>query len=521
MKKYLVLLVILVSALFLSAYAIRDDIEVEDDWYMNYIDPDRAVAYDSLIYLFMLKGGGAYDTVRITDTLCSVTFFADTGFNVRSRHINMGNIATNSVTGLLSFASGWDDTVIGVYSFAFGRGNKITATGGASGIWGLDNYINVGYSACWGFNDTVNAAYSACWGNNNNVGVSGDASGIWGTNNVAGGVNGAVWGNHNTIYASADDAGILGGVTNQIRGDYSICSGESTLVNAKQSFVIGYRAKIQTSINTDSCDYLFGTGIIDSICYGFLIGDNVADILDRPHTFSVMLDTNDLNGYTEIGDSVVIDQDGDVWGIDTCWANYFIGHIVGGISSALVKTDSLWTNFINVRDSTAITIGNDVAMTNNDITGINVASGDTADFTIIEGDKVNTGFFFQELLQHWTHKAANSGASNFFYGGFTTLSPDSIVFDSLRVIWYTNHNDVYIDSVSVARGITRTTNDATVLMGDGTNYGAGSTGYVPVTYSINQTISFDWRLLFTFWVATSATAGAGNVYSAKVYGHYN
>lgn len=135
-------------------------------------------------------------------------------------------------------------------------------------------------------------------------------------------------------------------------------------------------------------------------------------------------------------------------------------------------------------------------------------------------EEVNASFFFQELLQDDAYPNVGSGATGIIYGGFTTFSADSFIMDSLRVLWKTTHNDVYIDSIALWRGFTRTINDATLLMGDGTNIGAGNTSIIGHTYIINQTASFDYRLKIQYWVATSGVAGNGLCYSTKAYSHY-
>ena len=138
----------------------------------------------------------------------------------------------------------------------------------------------------------------------------------------------------------------------------------------------------------------------------------------------------------------------------------------------------------------------------------------------IVGNKVESRFFFQELITSKNYVFAISGASTYSLGGFTTFSSDSFTLDSLRVMWYTNQNDVYIDSIALMRGITRTTEDPILLMGDGANYGAGTTTHIPITYTVDATISFDWRLRINFWVATSGVAGTGYCMGAKAYCHY-
>ena len=136
-------------------------------------------------------------------------------------------------------------------------------------------------------------------------------------------------------------------------------------------------------------------------------------------------------------------------------------------------------------------------------------------------EKVNASFFFQELFQDVVSaRGIAATASIDIWGGFTVFSSDSFIIDSLRTVWLTNHNDVYIDSVALYRGITRTAKDATLIMGDGTNLGAGNTFTVGHTYIVNQTVSFDWRLQFEFWVATSGGAGSGYLYTVKAYSHY-
>jgi len=330
MRKYLVLFIILISAFLLSAYATRDDIEVEDDWYMNYIDADRPVAYDSLIYLFMLKGGGAYDTVRIVDTLRSVTFFADTGFNVRSHYINMGDIATNSVTGLYSFACGLNDTVTGDGSNTFGGLNLITGdysfgVGYLSGLLG-------DYSFASGYSVTGSADYSVMFGSVINDSADYSFCGCYHNTTHSGARYSFSWGYNNFIYTSTgtrNGHGSFGlGYADTLCGRFSGALGTDINILTNYSYGLGSHITILGD-STNTNNFILGTGVIDSTNYAFLIGDAIADILARPHTFSVMLDTNDLNGYTEIGDSVVVDQDGDVWGIDSIWANYFIGNISG------------------------------------------------------------------------------------------------------------------------------------------------------------------------------------------------
>jgi len=133
---------------------------------------------------------------------------------------------------------------------------------------------------------------------------------------------------------------------------------------------------------------------------------------------------------------------------------------------------------------------------------------------------INPEYFFQELLQSEIIAGANSGSSVYFRSGFTIFSTDSFTIDSLRIVWYTNHNDVYIDSMNVKRGITRNSPDYTILFADGTNYGVGTATYVPITYIVNQTVSHDWRVQIQFFVATAATAGIGQCYSSKAYCHY-
>ena len=113
-----------------------------------------------------------------------------------------------------------------------------------------------------------------------------------------------------------------------------------------------------------------------------------------------------------------------------------------------------------------------------------------------------------------------NGTDKHFAGALHGATADSIIIDSLRVIHYTNHNDVYIDSVYMTRRFTRDGQDNTLIWGDGTDMGAGTLAWAGNSFVVDETVSRDWRMQFVFEIETASAGGNGYIGSVKVYGHY-
>jgi len=272
-KLFVFIGIVLLAVLLAGMYPVLDDFGVRSNWFMNFRSTDDGVAHDSATTWFVERGADTC-SVAVYDTLHNIKFLADSNFEVRSHHINMGNIATNTITDLYCF-------------------------GGGMNIYMPDS--NGSNSFAWGNRDTLLSPFcTAVFGINN---LSDTSSGGF----IAGGYN-KVKGSYTAVFGylqrAIDNAeyGFIAGqkCTLTTGGDNSYIFGNRCKIEASNSFVSGMDAKIWGESN-DTCCVLFGTGIIDSVPFAFLIGDEVGDVLNHPHTFASMLDTNYFTGVVGIG----------------------------------------------------------------------------------------------------------------------------------------------------------------------------------------------------------------------------
>ena len=151
------------------------------------------------------------------------------------------------------------------------------------------------------------------------------------------------------------------------------------------------------------------------------------------------------------------------------------------------------------------------------------------DEVLIHGNLRTTGavkpaMVYWDLLQDGaTYISGASGSSGGFYGSLQGATADSVIIDSIGLVYATSHNDVYVDSVNIVRGLTRNGNEwSTYPWGNGTNLGVGTTEavYYRYTSGFPVTVSVTWRMRWNFFVETSGTAGDAYVYTLKIYGHY-
>jgi len=263
-KLFVFIGIVLLAVLLAGMYPVRDDFGVRSDWFMNWRSSDAPTAEDTNIYLFIVHAADT-DTVRIVDTLHAVTFYADSLFAIRSLHINMGDIVNNDASGNYAFAGGWRDTVSGDYSFGWDVGGDITGN----------------YCAGFGYGNNISGNYS-----------------------------------------------FAGGGEHDISGTYSTSFGQNCDIEQWWSFATGRNAWIRGDPAYDSISQCFGIGVIDSVPHAFLIGDEAGDVLDRPHTFKVALDSAAVfvpnvecsaNVYIE-GETFFSD---DIWSLDGKY-HYFI-----------------------------------------------------------------------------------------------------------------------------------------------------------------------------------------------------
>jgi len=94
----------------------------------------------------------------------------------------------------------------------------------------------------------------------------------------------------------------------------------------------------------------------------------------------------------------------------------------------------------------------------------------------------------------------------------------------MKCVFVTDHNDVYLDSMVIYQGYR---NDgikigtADILYCNVTDYGAGNTDTLQVTYSgINITLSTTWKPRARIVGATSGAAGSVECYTGILYCHY-
>ncbi|MFA6094858.1 MAG: tail fiber domain-containing protein [Candidatus Paceibacterota bacterium] len=143
--------------------------------------------------------------------------------------------AWNTVNGLESLASGFNNNLRGDHSFAYGHGNEITNSS-YSTVLGLNNDAFGDYSFALGYNNTASSTNSA-----SAVGVSNNAFGqnssAFGWNNNAIEVNSSAFGYSNT--ASGMWAAAFG-YANNANADDSVAFGHGNTASAANSSAFGY-----------------------------------------------------------------------------------------------------------------------------------------------------------------------------------------------------------------------------------------------------------------------------------------
>lgn len=161
-------------------------------------------------------------------------------------HFTMSDHGANVASGKNSFAFGGGAVftpVIVTGDYSGGWGYQVTVAGEGAGGWGDVNEFNGNYCGGWGSFVTIDSATAGGWGDY--LLVRGISSGAIGRGDTV-----------ETPFSMAI------GVECQIRGDAS-----------------------------DSCGIVLGTGIVNSVPYAILVGDETTDILNTPHTFAIMLDS--------------------------------------------------------------------------------------------------------------------------------------------------------------------------------------------------------------------------------------
>lgn len=165
-------------------------------------------------------------------------------------------------------------------------------------------------------------------------------------------------------------------------------------------------------------------------------------------------------------------------------------------------------------------------------TGYRSGASYPGDFTF-EGDltvsgAVKPGVVFWEMMSNHTNDdyyldAVHTAVMQGWFDFDGATSTDSIVIDSIRFVIYTDHNDVYIDSIDIRKGLTRDTvyiGTGDVVWGDGTDRQKAASLFAGYTYTSIGTFAVDWRPQIRLNVETTSAGGIGYLMSAKIYGHY-
>jgi len=216
----------------------------------------------------------------------SLAVEAESLFTALSRHIVFGDVSSNVATGTFAWVAGDNDTASGDYSGGWGINNVFS--GDYTGGWGIYNTISANQSGGWGNGNTISGLATGGWGYNNTI--SGQHSGGWGYENTISGQRSGGWGIQNTISGYYSGGW---GYGNTISGYYSGGWNQDIIVQARWATALGYKAEVLGS-SSDTGSACIGTGVVDSVPYCILIGDEVSDTSRKPHCFHVALDSSVL-----------------------------------------------------------------------------------------------------------------------------------------------------------------------------------------------------------------------------------
>lgn len=273
-------------------------------------------------------------------------------------------------------------------------------------------------------------------------------------------------------------------------------------------------------------DYLthgWNSNLLDSLQIDRGISDYV--IVDTINADSTYTRTAVVNEDLYVNDNVYVD--------DSVKTDFLVPEDSSYVKSNYMLIDSLG----------AVKLKGTVNGNDNNITSVNKISGDTVDFTYATLDSVTNEIYFKDTIASniiskgsvygkyviynalpTSQLTCASGSSSATYFNFVGSMTDSIVIDSMKCVFVTDHNDVYMDSIVIYQGYR---NDglkigtADIVYCNVTDYGAGNTDTLQVTYSgINKTLSTTWKPRARIVGATSGAAGFVECYTGILYCHY-
>lgn len=260
MKKYLILIFLLVvlSAVTLRSFTIRNDMLI-----FNGLDTGPVAKSWFAIHL----AGGVIDTSGSCDTLMN-WMFGDISnqFGVNANNSGMYSGFNNYVGDAFNVITGGQkDTIVSGATEVFmggGYNNYMDAGGDHSGIIsGKDNYCNSPDCFMGG-------------GEDDTIGINSNSSGM-------------VGGELNEIYEQYCFLG--GGYNIEIfdGAEFSASVGSKNgIIQTPYSFGVGRNFYI-LGTPTDSCNFLFGTGTMDSTNYSVLFGNEATDVMTTDYTFGI------------------------------------------------------------------------------------------------------------------------------------------------------------------------------------------------------------------------------------------
>ncbi len=206
--------------------------------------------------------------------------------------------------------SSWDESNLGLYSFAFGR--YTTASGDYSAAWGASSATE-DYATSWGYDTRASGFTATAWGDDSRA--TGNTTTAWGYGSIAEAYNSTAWGSNNETKGSHSTAwGVHNEATSYaetVLGSYTTTympNSASSFDSADRLFVIG-NGTADNSRSDAMIVYKSGNTAIN----GELTINNAFTLPSADGTANQVLSTDGAGtlSWSDIDKTLLADNDGD------------------------------------------------------------------------------------------------------------------------------------------------------------------------------------------------------------------